>query len=72
MNLQRNAGHDPWSIRPGVVREFVASTETAGDHLYWGLLDGPGIRLMANSTRGPQAGKPTSLTGDKLLWYRNL
>ena len=34
---------DPWSIQPGVVWEFVASTKTASAHLYWGLPNGPGI-----------------------------
>ena len=34
---------NPRSIQPGVVWEFVASTKTASDHLYWGLPNGPGI-----------------------------
>ena len=29
-------------------------------------------REVTPSAAGPQAGKPTSLTGYKLLWYRNL
>ena len=37
---------NPWSIQPGVVWEFVASTKTASDHLYWGLPNGPGISLL--------------------------
>ena len=60
MNLRRITGPDPWSISlegnrgryddgPGISASTIGITALVG--------------LVANSTRGPQAGKPTSLTG---------
>ena len=84
MNSQRTAGHDPWStICPELVVLNVSGHLTGANQHSGPGISGTGLRVHCNSRpagqwpgcfmqKGPQAFKPTSLTGYKLLWYRNL